>query len=104
MPILTKYQHLLLTVFDRPMNESKKKKLPEMSFMQFAIWKHLKEEEFDCLYSILNSDLFNHLNMEQRYEVFYRNVIYYNNNRRLRKRREYAKNKRKRRDKNGTNN
>ena len=91
MPILTKYQHLLLTVFDRPMKESKKQKVPEIRFMQFAIWKHLKEEEFDCLYSILNSELFNHLNMEQRYEVFYRNVIYFNNNRRLRKRREYAK-------------
>tara|TARA_R100001443_G_C3361364_1_gene179114 strand:- start:2718 stop:3029 length:312 start_codon:yes stop_codon:yes gene_type:complete len=102
MPKLTEYQHLLLTVFDRPMEESKKQKVPEIKFMNFAIWKHLKEEEFDCLYGILNSDLFNHLNMEQRYELFYRNVIYYNNNRRRRKQREYELNARKRRNKNGT--
>ena len=90
---LTEYHYLLFNVFDRPRDEVRRVKTPTKNFMQFRIFRDgvMTEEQFDNLYDILNSDRYEHLDMEMRYKIFHRTIIFYNNIERVKSRREKIK-------------
>jgi|TARA_B100001094_G_C17890600_1_gene651484 hypothetical protein len=87
---LTDYHYLLFAVFDRPRNEVRRVKTPTKNFMQFKIFRDgvMTEIQFDNLYDILNSDRYEHLDMEKRYRIFHRTIIFYNDIEKVKSRRE----------------
>ena len=72
---MEQYKYLLVTVFNRPIEEAIRAKSPEKGFMQFSIWKKMTNEQFDCLYRILNTKT---LNEDQRYTIFHNSIYVYN--------------------------
>lgn len=72
---MEQYKYLLITVFDRPMEEAIRNKSPVKGFMQLGIWKKMTNEQFDCLYRILNTKT---LNEDQRYTIFHNSIYIYN--------------------------
>ena len=72
---MSEYHYLLLSIFDRPVEEVFNVKLPMRGFMQFGIWKKMTNEQFDCLYRILNTKT---LNEDQRYTIFHNTIYIYN--------------------------
>lgn len=72
---MEQYRYLLVTVFDRPMKEAIRNKSPVKGFMQLGIWKKMTNEQFDCLYRILNTKT---LNEDQRYTIFHNSIYIYN--------------------------
>jgi hypothetical protein len=90
---LTDYHYLLFVVFDRPRNEVRRVKTPTKNFMQFMIFRDgvMTEEQFDNLYDILNSDKYEHLDMEKRYRIFHQTIIFYNDIEKVKCQRERLK-------------
>ena len=72
---MEQYKYLLVTVFDRPIKEAIRNKSPVKGFMQLGIWKKMTNEQFDCLYRILNTKT---LNEDQRYTIFHNSIYIYN--------------------------
>jgi hypothetical protein len=72
---MEQYKYLLIAVFNRPIEEVIRAKPPKKGFMQFGIWKKMTNEQFDCLYSILNTKT---LNEDQRYTIFHNSIYIYN--------------------------
>lgn len=69
------YNYLLLSIFDRPIEEAGRVKEPQKNFMQLSIWKKMNERQFNYLYGIINTQT---LNEDKRYDIFNNTILSYN--------------------------